>query len=194
MTRKPFFGAILALFLAVPAVAQTAQPFSIQGSLLVTTLGGDAFEGIEIDPGAGIELQARWNPSAFSIGAGFQATAHAGTFDFEGTEFDVDFQLTGFFVEPRYVIFVGSERAAPYVSARLMKLVLNMSFPEFPEAGEEEFDALGWSAGGGVLVVLTPRLNLDLGLTAGSMTFDFGDDVKESGTSIVARLGLAFGI
>ena len=53
MTRKPFFGAILALFLAVPAVAQTAQPFSIQGSLLVTTLGGDAFEGIEIDSSPG---------------------------------------------------------------------------------------------------------------------------------------------
>ena len=193
MIRKPFFGAILALFLAVPAVAQTAQPFSIQGSLLVTTLGGDAFEGIAIDPGAGIELQARWNPSAFSIGAGFQATAHAGTFDFEGTEFDVDFQLTGFFVEPRYVIFVGSERAAPYLSARLMKLVLNMSLPEFEDA-EDDFDALGWSAGGGVLVVLTPRLNLDLGLTVGSMNIDFGDGDDASGTSIVARLGLALGI
>ena len=193
MLRKSALSAVVALFLAAPALAQTAQPFSIQGSLLGTSVGGDAFEGIEIDPGAGIELQARWNPSAFSIGAGFQATAHAGTFDFEGTDVDVDFSFTGFFVEPRYVIFVGSERAAPYVSARLMKLVLNMSLPEF-EGAEDDFDALGWSAGGGLLVVLTPRLNLDLGLTVGSMTFDFGEGDEASGTSVVARLGLALGI
>lgn len=194
-----FLAVCTSLLMAAPMAAQTAQPISIQGSVLGASLGGNAFQdaanGFTIDPGFGGEIQLRWNPSAFSIGAGFQYTTHvANLADFPDVDVDLDF--SGVFIEPRYVIFVGSERAAPYVSGRLMRLVSTLTVSGFGFSESQDIDAWGYNLGGGLLLRVNPRVNLDLGLTAGGITlsFDEPEPVTESGTSVVFRLGLALGV
>ncbi|MGI9628764.1 MAG: hypothetical protein ACR2QM_18155, partial [Longimicrobiales bacterium] len=101
------------LALATPgfAQAQTAQRVSLQVSGLASAPFGGGLSGLTIGPG--FEAQVRYNPSVFSIGIGFDMTFH----DVDGA--DRSTTLTGGFIEPRYVIDVGSDRAAPYASARV---------------------------------------------------------------------------
>lgn len=169
------------------AQAQTAQQISLQ----VSGLGSMPFSGglSEISLGPGFEAQIRYNPSAFSIGAGFDITFHT----VDGT--DTDVTLTGGFVEPRYVIYVGSDRVAPYLSARGA-----VSQTEVDD-GTETATATGFTlnGGGGVLLVLGSRANIDLGATLGykdmgeaefgAATFDLG-----TGANLILRLGIAFGL
>lgn len=181
--------------LASPVTGQTAQTISIQGSLLGAALGGDAFEadGITFEAGSGFEAQVRYNPSALSFGAGYQYTLHPVTVTgAEGVDVSLDF--AGLFLEPRYVIFIGSERAAPYVSARLMRLLATLRIPEI--SFEEDFDAWGYNVGGGLLFRLSSRMNVDVGLTVGGITFVYEEpDVEsDSGSSAVFRVGLALGL
>src|SRR5207237_5261596 len=86
-------------------------------------------QDFEVGSGYGAEAQIRYTLSALSIGAGFQFTSHAGkpyalALD-DGSSVavtGVGAKLFGVFVEPRYVLFIGSDRAAPYLSARLSML------------------------------------------------------------------------
>ena len=92
----------LLLFQAQQGEAQTAQRFSVQVSALGNTLFGDDFTGMKT--GFGAEAQLRYNPSAFSIGAGIQYTNHGVDLEELGIPdqgFDFSSSLTGFFVEPR---------------------------------------------------------------------------------------------
>jgi hypothetical protein len=103
--------------------------------------------------------------------------------------------MTGGFVEPRYVIDVGSDAAAPYLAGRFAVSQI------FVEEGTETSSALGITVngGGGVLVNLGSALNLDLGVTMGwkslgratisETVFDLG-----TGGNLIARAGLALGI
>ena len=183
-------------FLATgPAAAQTAQVISLQGSILGAGFVSDEFEavGVEFGPGAGFEGQVRYNPSAFSVGVGFQYTIHPVTVT-GAEEVDVTVDFAGLFVEPRYVIFVGSETAAPYVAARLMRLVSTLRIPDI--SYEEPFDALGYNIGGGLLIRAGSRMNLDLGLTVGAISYVYEDPTleNETGSSAVFRIGLALGL
>ncbi len=193
-----------------PAQAQTAQRFSVQASGLYTGLYGSAFEGIK--GGIGGEAQIRYTPSALSIGGGVQYTLHNTSGDFVGLFSKV--KLLGFFIEPRYVIDAGSESFAPYLSMRLA--LSNMSFDLGPTLTGS---GLVWSVGnptgptvnggGGVLIRLSGRANLDLGVTYGYTKFkdititatnpSTGQTVSEqakigSGTNAVVRVGFALGI
>jgi hypothetical protein len=174
--------------------AQVAQRFSVQASGLFASLSGDAYEGLE--GGIGFEAQFRWNPSAFSIGAGLQYTRHGVDDETFGDENVV---LFGGFLEPRYVFDVGSNTAAPYVSGRLSYIRASLD----ADAGSVETNGFQLNAGGGVLVRLTPRMNLDIGATFGLV--DFGEvttkvDGEEftsggsDGGNFVLRIGLAFGL
>lgn len=189
---------LLILFTAGSAAAQTAQKFSVQGSFLYAQLGGEAFqdESWETAPGMGFELQARYNPGALSFGVGYQYSNHP--VSIQGAEnLTVDDEYSGLFIEPRYVIFIGSDRAAPYVSARLMALTNTLTFQEEGfEDVVEEYDAWGYTFGGGILVRLGSRMNADVGFTAGAVTFVFDDPEFENstGTSGVFRVGFAVGI
>jgi len=186
---------------AADAAAQTAQQISIQVSGIYASLFGDAYEGV--DNGIGGEAQLRFTPSAFSIGAGGQYTRHG----VEGL--DEDLSLMGVFLEPRFVIPVGSNYFAPYVSGRLSLLRQSISVDANSGfcVGKLSGSTTGVTAngGGGLLVRLGSRLNLDAGATYGYTRFGEGTIRCEStgdrlefpsgnGSNVIVRVGLAIGL
>ena len=118
------------------ARAQSAQPFALQASLFIADLG------------AGYELQARYSPSAFSLGVGFQSIAT--TSISLGT---IVKQSSGVFIEPRYAIDIQSDKYAPYISGRVALL---------RSSDAKNYDVFG--AGAGLLIKMTSRVNLDMGI------------------------------
>lgn len=194
--RLALVTAALTLLSAAPLAAQSAQRLSAQGSLLYVSPSGDAYEGLS--SGVGFEAQLRYTPSALSIGVGYQRSSH----DLDlGPGFDETVAISGVFVEPRYVIDVGSSSYAPYIAARLALL-----------SQSADVDGLSASTsgtqinlGGGVLLRLTPRINLDLGATYGAINFDDvevtyqGQTVTVEGSggggkNFVLRAGLTIGL
>lgn len=191
---------VLALVLTLPLPgllgAQSAQRWSAQGSILYVSPSGDAYEGL--DAGAGFEAQVRYTPSAFSIGAGYQRSSHDLTFD-DGTTESVT--LAGVFAEPRYVIDVGSGSYAPYLAGRVAFLTQKIAF----DGLEASASGTQINLGGGVLVRLSPRVNLDLGATYGAIDFDDVevqfegqsatiDGSSGSGKNLVLRAGVTIGL
>ncbi len=189
---------LVAVFTLMPAVvtAQSAQRFSAQGSLLRVSPSGDAYSGL--GAGMGFEAQLRYTPSAFSIGAGYQSSSHTLEFDDGSTD---DVTLAGPFLEPRYVLAVGSESYAPYLAGRLALLTQSLEF----EGVEASASGTQINIGGGVLVRLASRVNLDLGFTYGAIDFDDVEVVYQgvtyivegssgSGKNLVMRVGATVGI
>ena len=182
---------LLALtLLALPVSAQTGSKVSLQVSGLASVPFGGGLS--QVAAGAGFEAQLRYSPSLFSIGGGFEFSSHS----IKDTERSIE--LTGAFVEPRYVIVVGSESVAPYLSGRLA-----FSQTSF-EIGDLTDTASGYTVnvGGGLLFVLGSRANFDLGATFGvkklglvtvpstpPTTFDLGN-----GQNVIFRAGLAIGL
>lgn len=186
------------LLAALPAVgeAQSAQRWSAQGSLLYVTPTGLAYDGMK--NGVGFEAQVRYTPSAFSLGAGYQRSSHG--LDVEGGESET-ITLSGPFLEPRYVIDIGRSDLAPYLAARLALLTQQLDIEEITAKAT----GTQMNLGGGVLVRLSPRMNLDLGLTYG--VIGFGDieitdgtttvtlpDSDADGKNLVLRVGVTFGL
>ena len=167
---------------------QSAQPYSIQVSALGSLPFGEGLSSVTSGPGW--EAQGRWNHSAVSIGVGIEQTFH----DVDGIP-GRTVNLTGGFVEPRYVIDTGSDSAVPYVSARVAVSSISV------EQGGESISATGFTVngGGGLLVRVGGRVNLDLGAPVGfkdlgqatiqSSLFDMGN-----GLNVIARAGLAVGV
>ena len=192
-------GAVGIAFLSASDVAaQSAQRWSLQGSALAVGVSGDAYEGLS--GGLGGELQLRFTPGRLSVGVGVQASWHDLDLDEFGTE---TVRLAGGFVEPRFVFDVGADRYAPDAAARLAVLTHRVDLGDGIDASASGTQL---NVGGGVLVRLTPRVNLDLGLTVGGIDFD---DVEitlpgegtfivtgssGSGTNLVWRAGLAIGL
>ncbi len=175
--------------------AQSAQRLSIQGSGLFINLFGNAFSNAKA--GYGFEAQVRYTPSALSLGAGFQYTRHS----LEGT--DLHANLVGGFFEPRYVFSTSSSSLFPYLSGRFYVVQLRST----NEAAQIRTTSTGVAAngGGGVLVRLASRVNLDLGATFGYCKFgEFksedlvtgitGTSEGNNGTNVVGRVGLTLGI
>lgn len=209
--KRALIAAIIAAgFAAQPAVAQSAQKWSLQASLFSSTLFGDNPIFKNVDPGAGFEIQARWTPSLFSLGAGFQWTTHKqNLLDSEPNVLnDPNTTLNGFFVEPRYVILVGSNTVAPYLSGRV-SFLRQTTTAEFgtaagPATLKASADGINFNGGGGLLFRLGGRVNLDVGATYGFS--NFGDFVTEvdgqerdragtsSGQNLALRMGLALGL
>ncbi len=201
-TRCLAGATVLALFVAPSLVqAQSAQRYSLQASGIFVGTFGEAYEGLSSGPG--FEAQFRITPSAWSFGFGVQGSSHS--ID-DATFGDETVTLAGVFFEPRRVIDVGSSQFAPYVSARIAFLQQSL---ELDVSGTQlTADATGaqFNAGGGVLIRLSPRVNLDLGATYGLINFgDVEIDVAGSGrtklegtsgngSNLVVRAGLAFGL
>jgi hypothetical protein len=208
-----------------PLVAQSAQRWSLQASGLYVGLFGNAYDGLESGPGG--EVQVRVTPSLWSYGAGLQYSTHS-----LSTNSNYSVGLSGVFFEPRRVFDIGSAKYAPYMSGRLayLKLAADLgssnttsgtsgigqvgrasnppvSLSVAQRAGLE-LSATGFQGniGGGVLTRLSPRVNLDLGLTLGAIRFGTaklkqnGTVVNESsgvtgtGQNVVVRAGLAIGL
>jgi len=183
----------LTTFGAPKSMAQSAQKWSIQASGLAVIPSGNAYEGTS--SGFGAEAQIRYTPSAFSIGLGFQASRHSLDIGDGDSE---NLLLSGGFLEPRYVVDIHSSKAAPYVSARLAVLTQSLTVDQYDLSSS----GTQLNGGGGLLVRMTPRVNLDLGLTFGSIHFE---DVKVksggqtltvagssgNGSNVVLRVGAA---
>lgn len=178
MLRRVIVGLVLTLPLCwTEAAAQTAQPFSIQASALGAQL--TAIENEDLAFGGGGEIQFRWNPSAFSIGAGFQTTRH------ELEPNHVTF--SGGFLEPRYVLGAVGNSVAIYASGRLMRLTAEFLILDT----EISIDGTAVSGGGGILIRLGSRVNADLGLTVGK---EWYEGEPADGATVITRLGLAVGL
>ncbi len=218
MHYRPAITALLAVAsVSSPLVAQSAQRWSVQASGLYVGVFGDAYDGLK--NGAGGEVQLRVTPSLWSYGAGLQYSTHALT---QNSDFNV--ALAGVFFEPRRVFDIGSAKFAPYMSARVAYLQQSADLGEVQDSriarasgdvalsvarrANLELSASGFqgNVGGGVLTKLSPRINLDLGVTIGAIRF--GDatlkvDGEESGSfdgtsgtgqNVVVRAGLAIGL
>lgn len=187
--------------LPIAARAQSAQRYSVQASGIFVGTFGEAYDGLK--DGAGIEAQFRITPSAWSFGFGLQGSSHK--FD------DVDLgnesvTLAGIFFEPRRVLDVGSSQFAPYVSARVAFLQQSLDLDINGTAVSASASGAQVNGGGGVLVRLSPRVNLDLGATYGLIKFgDVEVDVSGvgktkidgtsgNGSNLVLRAGLAIGL
>jgi hypothetical protein len=172
---------------------QSAQTFSLQVSALVNGVLKDVFVGLQ--NGVGTEAQFRYTPGALSLGAGFEFTIH------ELKDRTENARFYGGFVEPRYRIHAGSNVVAPYVSARFAVLKIDFSGEDLSLSST----FLELNGGGGILVRLGPRVNLDVGATLGYNHLGEGiltSHVRHtavpvdgsSGSNLVAHLGLAVGL
>lgn len=187
-------GRLAALLLAASLVptgvtAQSAQMVSLQFSGLGALPFGGELENVS--EGFGWEAQIRVNPSAFSIGAGAEQTFH------EVVGFsEREVILFGGFVEPRYVIDFGSDNSVLYVSSRIALSQIKLQQGAFESTGS----GFTLNGGGGFLIRLTDRTNLDLGASVGfkdlgivdlpdGRMFDLG-----TGGNVVGRIGLAIGL
>jgi hypothetical protein len=191
----PFF-LFASTLLVGPLAAQSAQRWSAQGSLIYVGTFGDAYEGMSGGPGG--ELQIRFTPGRLSLGIGGQTSSHSVDLEEFGKQ---DATLAGGFIEPRFVFDVGSDRFAPYGAARLAYLKQSLTL----EGLEASASGTQLNIGGGVLVRMSPRINLDLGATFGAINFDDvklsyqGESITVPGTSgsgqnLVLRAGLAIGL
>lgn len=197
--RSTLTAFLAAACITSPAAAQSAQRWSIQASGLYVAVFGSAYNGL--NNGVGGELQVRVTPSLWSYGFGAQFSKH-GLSNSPGNNIG----LSGIFFEPRRVFDIGSANVAPYVSARLAYL---QQAADVSSSGGQTFtlSASGFqgNVGGGFLTKLSPRVNLDLGVTLGLIRF--GDVTAKSGSqtstfsgtsgtgqNVVARVGLAIGL
>ena len=178
----------LVVVVAAQGSGQSVSNWTIQVSALGVGLSGGAYAGVR--PGGGAEAQLRWAwDNGWSLGGGAQFSHHTMN-TFQGT-----IDLVGPFVEPRYVPDIGAGRYLPYLAARLSLLRQQL------RSGTVSGSASGGTAnlGGGILVELNRRMNLDLGMTAGYTEFgaftlrDRNQSVSGptgSGTSVVVRVGI----
>ena len=185
MLGRALLATCLGIFaVAQTAAAQTAQRWSIQLSALGVELTSvDADNQLRF--GGGIELQARYNPSALSIGFGFQTTRH--TLANEQLARNLTVTYTGAFVEPRLILGSLGDLLAFYAATRFM--LLNAKFDVANV--ETKVDGAAFAGGGGLLIRITDRINAELGATAGK---EYYNRNTEDGTTIVTRLGVALGL
>ena len=195
-------GSALTLAAAPCALAgQSAQRLSVQASGLYVGTFGEAYDGLKAGPG--IEAQIRYTPSAWSFGGGFQFSPHNLNVEDFGTE---KVNLAGVFFEPRRVIDIGNSSFAPYVSARLAFLRQSADFEVDGTNVKLEASGTQVNGGGGILLRMSPNVNLDLGATFGLI--HFGDVKAEipgqgsinvdgtsgNGQNLVIRVGVAIGL
>lgn len=134
-----------------PAGAQARQPWSAQGSVLLTTQDfGDPVGSVG---GVGAEAQVRRTFPRWSVGAGLQYSKHSSGGD--------DLGLTGFFVEPRLVLSFSAGRFAPYLAGRVAYLHGNFSSEVIDGDGSAGGTAFG--VGAGLIYGLTRTVNFDIG-------------------------------
>jgi opacity protein-like surface antigen len=196
--RAPLVAAALTAIALLPNIgaAQSAQRWSVQASALYVTPSGLAYEGMK--NGGGLEAQVRYTPSTLSVGLGYQTSSHGLDFDDGSSE---TITLSGVFLEPRYVVDVGRRDLAPYIAARLAMLTQQLTIEDV----KAKASGTQLNLGGGLLVRLSPRMNLDLGLSYG--VIGFGDielsgatttvtvpDTEADGKNLVLRVGVTLGL
>jgi len=181
-------GLLFALLAGLPcqaALAQSLQRLSVQGSgalVFPTTIDPDFTNSTRL----GIEGQLRYTFSRFSLGAGYQRST---VYKLEATDFTAAVSVG--FLEPRYVA-AATSRAALYLAGRVGVGSLLCSPRE--DCPEQDLE-LAFGGGGGVLVLLTDRVAIDLGgqYFATGFTRSIGAAKARPGY-LLARLGLSVGL
>jgi hypothetical protein len=138
--------------------AQTAQDWSAHLSAFQTEFRAADQSSV----GRGAEVQLRRTIGKMSIAIGGQFTDHPGL--------TPGYKIGGVLVEPRYVIPVGSQWFYPYVLARAAAL-RRLNSPE-----GESLSGFDIGAGGGFIVPLSRRVNLDVGGAVTSTQWTFNSD------------------
>lgn len=189
-----------ALLLVVSnATAQSRQFFSVQGAALLTSLHGETFDRLRIGTGVGGELQVRLNPGTFSLGAGIQITKHTST----SQGLTNDMTLTGYFLEPRYVLRIQSRIVRPYLAGRIALLNQKTDIEDIGTTFPVKARAVAFGGGGGFVARLNDFVGFDLGAALTSANFgnyeyrDTGDTSgldAGSGMSFVVKAGVNIGI
>jgi predicted porin len=177
-------GLAMAALASLPArsAAQSRQPFSLQGSGAIVFPTEDYGEGLESGAKLGWEVQARYTFGRFSIGAGYQRST---VFKADEAIADLTGTISVGFLEPRYVLGVWGERAAPYVAARL-------GYGGLLIRGDTQVteESVTYGGGLGLLYALAPSVSLDVGAQY------FQADFAGSGSAgyFLARLGASVGL
>ena len=184
---------------AASAMGQSRQLFSVQGSGLLVSLHGEAFDRLRIGTGLGGEFQFRLNPGPLSLGIGVQITSHSST----SQGLSNSMNLTGFFVEPRYAFPIANRIVRPYVAARIAILNQSADMEDIGTTFKVKASATAIGGGAGFVARINDRVGFDFGLALTSANFgtyeyrDAGGDSgldAGSGTSFVARAGFNIGI
>lgn len=193
LTKSLATAALLGLpFLPADAAAQMAQRVSLQISAVQSVpFGGDL---LDLEPGPGGEVQLRLSFGAFSLGFG------GNTFEHDVRDTRRILEVYGTFLEPRYVVAVGGDVAALYLSGRAAVTRNRMTIVNDPFGTGGSSRGSTLNGGGGVLVRLGSRVNLDIGATVGKvdlgeLTLDGGEFVDVgSGNNVIIRVGFAIGL
>ena len=188
MRRLLTIAAVILASFSQSGLAQSGTLFSIQGSGLYVGLSGDAYEGV--GGGIGAEGQVRMNfTGGRSLGAGLQYSSHSFA---EGFGVDDPLTLVGVFLEPRILLNRIGTWSAPYLSLRLAFLRQSASV----DGNSVSASGLQINGGGGILMKINDRTNIDLGGTIGAVKFgDYSTGVNAgNGLNFVLRVGLSLAI
>ena len=196
VTKSAWISALVLGVMTQQMAGQSARPLSIQASYIRVTLYGDSYNGVKA--ANGVEGQLRYTKGSFSIGAGLEYTKHGFADDPQGYAL----RRIGPFLEPRYLIPTASNSVAPYLAARLSYVSVRVLIPKSVtsvSAGSAKGTTLNF--GGGLLLRVIPRVNLDLGGSFGrsdfgNVTFDDGNVGGDFGTglNLILRAGFTLGI
>jgi hypothetical protein len=176
--------AALALF-STPAAAQSRELVSLQvsGEVVFPT---EDYGVLESSATLGWEAQARLTFGRFSVGAGYQRST---VFKSDVSVGEITATLSVGFVEPRYVLGVFGNVAAPYLAARLgYGGLLIRSANDQVQSTEESFI---YGGGLGVIFQVATRVGIDVG--AQYFVADFTDGQGSAGY-FLTRLGVSVGL
>ena len=165
--------------------AQSRQLVSLQlsGELVFPT---EDYGVLDQTTTLGWEAQARFTFGRFSVGAGYQRSE---VFKSSADVGDITATLSLGFVEPRYVLGVFGNVAAPYLAARFGygSLLVRSS----DDAVRSTDDSFIYGGGAGVIFQVIPRLGVDVG--AQYFVADFTGGQGSAGYFLV-RLGASVGL
>ncbi len=171
--------------LSVPVAAQSRELVSLQvsGEVVFPT---EDYGVLAKSATLGWEAQARLTFGRFSVGAGYQRST---VFKSDASVGDITATLSVGFVEPRYVIGVFGNVAAPYVAARLgYGSLLIRSASDLVSSTEDSFI---YGGGLGVIFQVASRVGIDLG--AQYFVADFTGGQGSAGY-FLTRLGVSVGL
>lgn len=174
---------MLGLLLAAPLAAQSRQLVSVQvsGELVFPT---EDYGVLDKGTTLGWEAQARFTFGRFSVGAGYQRSEV-----FKSDAADITATLSLGFVEPRYVLGVFGNVAAPYLAARLGYGGLLVRSPS--DLVRSTDNSFIYGGGAGVIFQVASRVGIDLG--AQYFVADFTDGQGSAGY-FLTRLGVSVGL
>ena len=186
---------VLAL-LAGPLSAQSARPLSVQASYLRIVLRGESLG--DVAAANGFEGQLRYTRGRWSLGGGMEYSRHG----IDGQPTGYGLRRFGPFLEPRLLVPWSSNTLAAYVAGRLSVVQVTALVPDSVttlSAGSATGTTI--NIGGGLLIRLSPRLNFDVGTSAGfssfgSVTFPSGTTGGSlgTGTNVILRVGFGLGL